>query len=75
MRRELDALDALRLVIGGPVCLLTVRWRDQTDVTPVIWLTPLSRRPPLIGVAVHPSRHSHELVRFAEEFALNIPGP
>ncbi|HXG42676.1 MAG TPA: flavin reductase family protein [Dehalococcoidia bacterium] len=75
MRRELDVLDALRLVIGGPVCLLTVRWRDQTDVTPVIWLTPVSRRPPLIGVAVHPSRHSHELVRFAEEFALNIPGP
>jgi flavin reductase (DIM6/NTAB) family NADH-FMN oxidoreductase RutF len=75
MRRELDVLDALRLVIGGPVCLLTVRWRDQTDVTPVIWLTPVSRRPPLIGVAVHPSRHTHELIRFAEEFALNIPGP
>ncbi len=75
MRRELDALDALRLVIGGPVCLVTVRWRDQADVMPAIWLTPVSRRPPLIGVAVHPSRHTHELIRFAEEFALNIPGP
>jgi flavin reductase (DIM6/NTAB) family NADH-FMN oxidoreductase RutF len=75
MRRELDVLDALRLVIGGPVVLVTARWRDQADVMPVIWVTPVSRRPPLIGLAVHPSRHTHDIIRFAEEFALNIPGP
>ncbi len=75
MRRDLDVLDALRLVIGGPVCLVTTRWRDKTDVMPAIWVTPVSRRPPLIGLAVHPSRQTHDLIRFAEEFALNIPGP
>jgi flavin reductase (DIM6/NTAB) family NADH-FMN oxidoreductase RutF len=74
MRRNLEPLDALRLLGGGPVALVTTRWRDQTDVMPAIWAAPVSRVPPLIAVAVHPSRHSHDLIRFAEEFALNIPG-
>ena len=75
MRRSLELLDALRLLGGGPVSLVTTRWRDQMDVMPAVWAMPVSRKPPLIAVAVHPSRHSHELIRFAEEFALNIPGP
>lgn len=75
MRRSLDPLDALRLLGGGPVVLVTSRWRDQTNVMPAIWSTPLSRTPPLVGVAVNPSRHTHDMIRFAEEFALNFPGP
>jgi len=47
MRRTLDATEALRLLDGGPVALVTTRWRDQTDVMPAIWMTPLSRTPPL----------------------------
>jgi len=74
MRRTLELQDALRLLVGGPVALVTTRWRDQTDVMPAIWVTPLSRTPPLVGVAVQPSRYSHDMVRFGEEFALNIPG-
>lgn len=73
MRRSLEPTDALRLLNGGPVALVTTRWRDQTDVMPAIWTSPLSRTPPLVGVAVHPSRHTHDMIRFSEEFALNFP--
>ncbi len=72
-RRALDPLDSLRLLNGGPVSLVTTRWRDQTDVMPAIWTTPLSRNPPLVGVVVNPARHTHDMVRFSEEFALNFP--
>ena len=74
MRRTLEPTEALRLLDGGPVVLVTTRWRDQTDVMPAIWTTPLSRKPPLVGVVVQPSRHTHEMIRFAEQFALNFPG-
>ena len=74
MRRTLEPLEALRLLVGGPVALVTTRWRDQSDVMPAIWTTPLSRTPPLVGVAVHPSRHTNDMIRFSEEFALNFPG-
>src|SRR5439155_8009482 len=73
MRRNLEPTDALRLLGGGPVALVTTRFRDQTDVMPAIWTMPLSHRPPLIGVAVNPSRHTHDMIRFSEEFALNFP--
>jgi len=73
MRRTLEPIEALRLLNGGPVALVTTRWRDQTDVMPAIWMTPLSRTPPLVGVVVHPSRHTHDMVRFSEQFALNFP--
>ena len=73
MRRNLELLEALRLVVGGPVGLLTTRWRDQTDVMPAIWIAPVSRTPPLIAIAVHPSCHTSDMIRFSEEFAINIP--
>jgi len=72
-RRFLEDTGALRMLGGGPVALVTTRWRDQVDVMPAIWHTPLSRTPPLIGVVVHPSRHTHDMMRFSEEFALNFP--
>jgi flavin reductase (DIM6/NTAB) family NADH-FMN oxidoreductase RutF len=73
MRRSLEPHDALRLLVGGPVVLVTTRWRDETDVMPAIWTTPLSRTPPFVGVAVNPARHTHDMIRFSEEFALNFP--
>ncbi len=73
MRRTLEPTEALRLLDGGPVVLVTTRWRDQADVMPAIWTTPLSRTPPLVGVVVHPSRHTHDMIRFSEQFALNFP--
>jgi flavin reductase (DIM6/NTAB) family NADH-FMN oxidoreductase RutF len=72
-RRSLDPADSMRLLNGGLVVLVTTRWRDQTDVMPAIWHTPLSRTPPLVGVVVHPGRHTHDMIRFSEEFALNFP--
>ena len=63
----------MRLLNGGPVALVTTRWRDQTDVMPAIWHTPLSRTPPLVGIVVGPGRHTHDMIRFSEEFALNFP--
>lgn len=73
MRRSLEELAALRMLNGGPVALLTTRWRDATNVMPAIWTMPLSHRPPLIGVAVNPARFTHEMMRYSEQFALNFP--
>lgn len=75
MRRNLSEHDARRLIVSGPLLLLTTKWRGKSDVAPVAWSMPLSADPPLVGVCVHPSRHTHDMIRFSEEFALNIPGP
>ncbi len=75
MRRTLSEHDARRFMVAGPVVLLTTKWRGVPDVMPVAWSMPVSADPPLVGVMVHPSRHSHDMIRWSEEFALNFPGP
>jgi flavin reductase (DIM6/NTAB) family NADH-FMN oxidoreductase RutF len=73
MRHSIDERDARRLLGGGPVTLLSTAWHGAQDVMPAAFVTPLSIDPPLIGVAVHQARHTHDMIRFSEEFALNIP--
>jgi flavin reductase (DIM6/NTAB) family NADH-FMN oxidoreductase RutF len=73
MRQSIDLGDARRLLGGGPVTLVTTAWRSNHNVMPAIFVSPISIDPPLIGVAVHPARHTHDMIKYSEEFALNIP--
>lgn len=73
MRRSLSEHDARRLLIPGPVVLATTKWRGVSDVMPVGWNMPLSSDPPFVGICVHNSRHTHDMIKFSEEFALNFP--
>ena len=74
MRKTLDEMEARRLLTGGPVVLVTTSWHGKTNVMPAAYAMPLSFKPPLVGIAVHPSRHTHDMIRFSEEFAINVPG-
>jgi flavin reductase (DIM6/NTAB) family NADH-FMN oxidoreductase RutF len=73
MRHSIPEADARRLLGGGPVALVTTSWKGNWNVMPAIFTTPLSIDPPLVGLAVHPARHTHDMIRYSEEFALNIP--
>ena len=64
---------ASRLLMGGPVTLVTSSFRGKHNVLPLAWTAPLSSDPPLIGIAVEQSRHSVDMISHAEEFALNFP--
>ena len=74
-RRLYDPTDARRLLNPGPVSLVTASWRGGGNAAPAAWTAPLSMSPPLVGVVLHPGRHTADMIRFSEEFALNIPGP
>src|SRR5688500_10539672 len=73
MRRNLNDRDARRLMTGGPVMLVTSSYRGRHNALPVAYAMNLSITPPLIGIALHPSRYSYDIIKKTEEFALNIP--
>jgi flavin reductase (DIM6/NTAB) family NADH-FMN oxidoreductase RutF len=73
MRHSVPELEARRLLGGGPLVLVSTAWRGNYNVMPAAYATPLSFDPPLLGVAVHPSRHTHDMIKYSEEFALNMP--
>jgi flavin reductase (DIM6/NTAB) family NADH-FMN oxidoreductase RutF len=73
MRKELPDSEARRLLNPGPVTIITTRWNVMTNAMAAVWTVPLSTEPPLVGVCVHPSRHTFDMLRYSEEFAINIP--
>jgi len=73
MRLPIAETDARRLLSGGPITLVTSAWHGKSNVMPAAFVTPLSFDPPLVGVAISPSRHSYDMIRYSEQFALNIP--
>jgi flavin reductase (DIM6/NTAB) family NADH-FMN oxidoreductase RutF len=73
VRRNLDELDARRLLTAGPVLLVSSSYRGRHNVMPIAYAMPLSFVPPKIGIAVHPSRYSFDIIRKTDEFAISIP--
>jgi flavin reductase (DIM6/NTAB) family NADH-FMN oxidoreductase RutF len=47
----------------------------MSNAAPIAWTAPLSMEPPFVGCVIHPHRHTADMIRFSEEFAINIPGP
>ncbi len=70
---EIPLSQALRLINAGGVVLVTSRYKDRENVMSASWVTPLSFSPPLVGVAIHPARFTHDLIKKSEQFAINIP--
>ena len=75
VRRLCDETDARRLLNPGPVAIVTPSWRGLTHAAPRAWTAPRALEPPLVGAVIHPHRHTADMIRFSEEFAINIPGP
>lgn len=52
---------------------MTSSYRGRHNAAPIAYAMVLSMRPPLIGIAMHPSRYSFDIIRKTDEFALNFP--
>lgn len=74
MKKEVPLELAHRLINHGCVVLVTAAHRDRANVMALAWQTPLSAKPPLVGISVAETHFTHELIEASEEFALNIPG-
>ena len=72
MKREVPFQNAHRLLAGRPACLLTTRYRGRDNVMTLSWTCPVSLEPPLIVLAIHPSRYTHDLLEKSQECVLNI---
>ncbi len=64
---------ATRLLTPGPVTLLTAQYRGKKNVMAAGWAIPVSSNPPIVAVAVHPSRYTFGLIDKSGDYALNIP--
>jgi flavin reductase (DIM6/NTAB) family NADH-FMN oxidoreductase RutF len=74
VKQEIPLAYAHRLLAGQSTCLLTVRHRGQENAMALAWACPISLAPPLLALAIHPSRYTHDMLERSGECVLNIPG-
>jgi flavin reductase (DIM6/NTAB) family NADH-FMN oxidoreductase RutF len=74
MKVEVPIGRATRLINPGTVVLVTARHKDRVNAMPAAWAVPLSKSPPLVGVALQRERYTYDLIKRSQEFALCLPG-
>ena len=70
---ELPLGRANRLINHGPVVLVSCKHGDKSNIMTAAWAMPASHTPPMVAVAIGPSRCSHDLIINSREFVVNIP--
>lgn len=46
---------------------------ERPNIITLAWVGTVCSRPPMVGIAVRPERHSHHLLQEAGEFVVNLP--
>jgi len=54
------------------IYILTTRFEDTINGMVASWLSQVSYDPPLVMVAIHPNRYSHDLIVQSRSFALHL---
>jgi len=71
MKRERKPTTAL---LPSPVVLVSVAGEDRTaNVLTIAWAGTVCSSPPMLSIAVRPSRYSYRLLTAARDFVVNIP--
>lgn len=70
---EIDLTRATRLLQPGPIALVTAKHKNKANVMVAAWVMNVSNDPPMVALAVHPARFTHDLIVKSGQFALNIP--
>ena len=63
-------MESLGLMVHG-IYVLTASYEDEFNGMIASWVSQISFEPPLVAVAVHPSRYSHRLIQKSGAFALH----
>jgi flavin reductase (DIM6/NTAB) family NADH-FMN oxidoreductase RutF len=62
-------------LLPAPIVLLSVagHGREKPNIITLAWAGTVCSDPPMLSVAIRPTRHSHQLVNAAREFVVNVP--
>jgi len=73
MKVEIPRDKSTRLLSSGNVILVTSAYKEKSNIVTLAWKTPLSHKPPLVGISIANTHFSSELIEKSEEFIINIP--
>ncbi|MCK5228897.1 MAG: flavin reductase family protein [Desulfobulbaceae bacterium] len=72
--KKIDLNQANRLINHGPTILVTAKHEKTINLMTAAWCMPVSKKPPMLAVAIGTSRFTHELIIKSGEFCVCVPG-
>ena len=57
-----------------PVVLVSCQAKGAANIITIAWCGVACSKPPLLSVAIRPSRYSHKIISQTGDFVINIPG-
>lgn len=69
VKANIPLTQAFRLAYPKIVCLITAK----ENIITLAWTTAISFNPPIFGVSIGPTRHTHKLIEETGEFGVNLP--
>ena len=78
MKKEIPLSQSTYLINHGPVILVSVfednsQKASKANIITLAWQMPVSHQPKLVAVSISSKRFSHQLIKKAGEFVINIP--
>lgn len=70
MKRQLEPCNS---ILPCPAILLSVRGPTRPNIITLSWVANVCSQPPTVAVGIRPRRYSHDLVKDAGDFVVNIP--
>jgi flavin reductase (DIM6/NTAB) family NADH-FMN oxidoreductase RutF len=67
------AVSATPVVFPAPVAMVTCGTTARPNIITLAWVGVVCSDPPMLSIAIRPSRYSNGLVRASQEFVVNIP--
>lgn len=63
------------LLLPVPVVMVSVAGADGSapNITTIAWCGTVCSAPPMVGIAVRPSRYTYQLLQRAHDFVVNVP--
>ena len=72
MWMEIDFENWVYVLHPRPVAIIAAKYKDKLSAMPASWVTPVSRRPPILAVAISKKRYTYHLIAGSREFTVNI---
>jgi len=75
LKTNIPLVDAFRLAYPQLVCLITASdpEKQSDNIITLAWTTAISFNPPIFGVSIGTTRFTHDLIKKAGEFGVNVP--
>lgn len=73
MKKDIEAANIPYLLHPKPALLITCGPFEKSNIISIAWSIPISRKPPLLAIAISPKRYSYNLIEKYKTFAINVP--